>query len=121
MATGDFVAAVFHPNSPFTSILQDLKAQTDGKGLGAHDIVLKLRDAVEDFLLTGTSTAEKHLSLIFSAVGAFMVFMQSNWTGPALPESVVEFPVRPSLCPVSWSEQLKSNHSYFYTIHRTHS
>jgi tetratricopeptide (TPR) repeat protein len=90
VATGSFSEAVFHEKSPLVSILQDVKTQTEGKGLNAHDIVLKLRDAVEDHLLTGTATSEKHLALIFSAVGAFMVFVQANWTGPALPTSIQE-------------------------------
>lgn len=92
LASGKFAEAVFHEKSPLTAILADLKAEIGSQALESHEIVLKLRDRIEDFLTVGASTPEKHLSLLFSAVGALMVFVQSNWTGPALKdfsESVV--------------------------------
>ena len=95
LASGSFSDALFHPQSPLSSILHDLQAEINGKNLDAHSIVIKLRDRVEDFLTTGPSTSEKHLSLVFGAVAAFMIFVQANWTGPALPESLSLSPVRP--------------------------
>lgn len=65
--------------------------------MDAHSIVLQLRDKVEDFLTTGSSTPERHLSLVFGAVASFMIFVQANWTGPTLPDTLSLAPVRPML------------------------
>jgi hypothetical protein len=73
--------------------LTQIKAEIGDKKTEAHEIILNLRDRIEDFLTVGPATPEKHLSLLFSAVAALMVFVQSNWTGPGL-ENADPTPVR---------------------------
>lgn len=96
VASGQFLEAVHDEKSPLTSILKDLTSQVDGKGVAAHEIVLKLRDLVEDFLTMGPATAEKHLALVYAAVACLMVFVQGNFTGPPFKGDINLTPVRAS-------------------------
>lgn len=97
VASGKFLEAVYFDKSPLTAILKELKEEVDGKVTDAHEIVLKLRDLIEDYLSMGAATPEKHLALVYSAVASLMVFVQGNFTGPPFEGEVSPSPVRPIL------------------------
>lgn len=97
VSNGKFLEAVSFEKSPLTLILTQLKSEVDGKGIDAHDVVLKLRDLIEDYLTMGTATAEKHLALVYAAIASLMIFVQGNFTGPPFEGEIAVSPVRPYL------------------------
>lgn len=96
VSTGKFLEAVYFDKSPLTKILAELNGEVNGKGTDAHEIVVKLRDLIEDYLSLGTPTAERHLALVYAAIASLMVFVQGNFTGPPFEGEVAVSPVRPS-------------------------
>lgn len=94
ISNGKFLEALYLEKSPLTAILKELKGEVDGKGTEAHEIVLRLRDLIEDYLTMGTATPEKHLAIVYASIASLMVFVQGNFTGPPFEEEVAPSPVR---------------------------
>ena len=59
-------------------------------GLKGTESISYLRDQIEN-LLEEHSSPEIHLSVLLTGAAALMVFVQANWTGPAIkdPKDIV--------------------------------